>query len=387
VKANNDVRTTRISQVQTTGQATQTGGAEALGKAAAQAFAGGANQAAVHPEYAQLLAGLNSGAVRVASDADLKAQSTNLFAAFKASTVDEVKGKAATYPSFAQGYAGLTNAQLGVHRPDVAMLDKFSGVNQLFENVVMNSISHFSATGYVNVDDKAKLAVPQHVGYVADELSRSLGLPMDKARAVVASHFDGVLAGAKWEDSKGKLQNDLAALAPNGKGEAVKAFIADANNGWMFGEYGWGKADTALNMPGRYAYDATKTMATMLGGSEAEGAKLLSSLFGDRTDRLALLTEDHGKLSSLAEFAARAGQAGWLVSKRANGIVQAHHADPKKAEKGVATFNHKLIMDFDTLAKTHMPEIAKDLVQQQTTHLNLLKALEQVKLAHANQAG
>ncbi|MEW5849162.1 MAG: hypothetical protein AB2A00_10115 [Myxococcota bacterium] len=306
----------------------------------------------------------------------LEAQRTEVMGAFKAKDVDDVKARAGNHGKMAAAYAELSANQF-LQSPNAAYLDEnqVKVAREALADVTRQTTAHFGPGGFVE-GDGAVAGRHQHVGYVAGELARNFGLPKETARAALDAHFRGIQKGTiTWENGKDALTEKLVKAAPADKKDALKALIADGNNGWMFGAYGWGKSDTALNMPGRYAAEATLKFAHALaGGDEREGARLMDKLFDPRTDQAALLASNDGNLALLAQFAARAAQAGWLTSKIGQGIVEAHHAKPEKAAKGPDRWNHKLITDFNTLSATKgWVEVAKDLDQIESGYKQLAR--------------
>jgi hypothetical protein len=134
----------------------------------------------------------------------------------------------------------------------------------------------------------------------------------------------------------------------------------------MFNQYGFGDVDKALNRPGIYAGEAVLNFAEALAGGGGERAKVLLKRALERPSSEIAKGLENPKTDEdlLCHFAARAAQAGWLVSKTGQGIVEAEKG--KDGTKRMAPKND-LITDFDSLAaKKGWPEVAKDIDQVKT---------------------
>ncbi len=108
-----------------------------------------------------------------------------------------------------------------------------------------------------------------------------------------------------------------------------------------------------MNFAEAIAGDAKGAKALLLRALERPASEIAAGLAAPKTD------ED-----LVAHFAARAAQAGWLVSKTGQGIVEA-----EKGKDGTKRFAPKndLITDFDALAqKKGWAEVAKDIDQVKT---------------------
>ncbi len=146
----------------------------------------------------------------------------------------------------------------------------------------------------------------------------------------------------------------------------LPAFSGDDNVGYMFNQYGFGDADKALNRPGVYAGEAVLNFAEAIAGGGADKAKALLKRALERSSAEIARGLEHPKTDEdlVAHFAARAAQAGWLVSKSGQGIVEAEKG--KDGTRRLAPKND-LITDFDSLAqKKGWPEVAKDIDQVKT---------------------
>ncbi len=285
---------------------------------------------------------------------------------FHAASVDDVKVRVQPqYLESAYQYTALTSSQLAdqtAHIPGAAA--HAGGAKRLLDDLVHKTVRHFGGGKYAMLDEPHMNAasIKQHAGYIAGEMSRKLGLPESSTRDVLVKFYESTQAGASPAQRE-QLASDL-----KGDPAAVKAYVTDAGNGWMFNEYGFGDADKALNRPGVYAGAAVHEFAVQLAGNGAKG--LLKRALDRSPDDLAKALADPKTTEDLvACFAARAAQAGWLVSKAGQGIVEANHANPDKAAKGVNRLGPKndLMTDFDALAaKKGWPEVAKDLDQVKT---------------------
>lgn len=306
-------------------------------------------------------------------------------APFAQTSVADIKDKfAPEYQDHGYRYAALTSSQLSEAVKDVPGGQAHVGeAKRLLDDIVHRTVRHFGAGKYGMLDeaDMNKAAMRQHAGYVAGELSRKLGLDEKATVDVLVPFYDKTAAGASPED-RARLASDLQVVfarqqAAPGRGQdiageqaAIKAFVTDDNNGWMFNQYGFGDADKALNRPGVYAGQAVLDFAKGIAGSEAGAKALLErSLNRSATELAAGLARPRTTEDVVAQLAARAAQTGWLVSKAGQGLVEASHSDPKKAEKGLSRFapRNDLITDFDSLAaKKGWVEVAKDIDQVKT---------------------
>lgn len=344
-------------------------------------------------------------------------------------TVDDIKAFAHSYGKTVESYAKSTTQQ---------MIDGFQGAglpaevrqaaSKLMKGVVADTAALFGPGGYAPPADRgaALAAANQHAGYVAGEIGRKLA-PV--SQQTILEHFAAIVDGKN--PSVAALADKLAAAARPDDRSDIKAFVNNPDNGWMFGAYGFGKSDVALNLPGVLAGQATFDFATVLTGDADKARSLVAGTLalpseviavalrgpagvkqaidtatrglaeaqarGDATlektaaDALAV-AERAGKLSTeqlaTLQFSARAAQAGWLTSKLGQGIVEAHHSDPVKAEKGLSRFAPKndLITDFDSLAaKKGWAEVAKDIdqIKNATTRLHR-EELHLVEMASAS---
>ncbi|MDP2342417.1 MAG: hypothetical protein Q8O67_15785 [Deltaproteobacteria bacterium] len=303
--------------------------------------------------------------------------------ALSQTSVADIKGSfQPAYAKHSASFAALSADQLKAATSKVpGAVVHMANAAKLLSDVATKTAAHFSTGKFSGLDD-AKMnesAVKQHAGYVAGELGRKLDINPDMARDVLVPFYLSTMGGASPEqraDLASKLQSGQVKhdsdsgreLAP--KMAAIKAFVTDANNGWMFNEYGFGDTDKALNRPGVYAGQAVLDFATSIAGTPNKAKALLERALNRSAADLGKALENPTSTEDmLAQFAARAAQTGWLVSKGGQGIVEANHADPKKAEKGVARFAPKndLMTDFNSLAaKKGWAEVAKDIDQVKT---------------------
>jgi len=352
-------------------------------------------------------AGVGLGAMRASAGA-LGSRFPSPLAKAEARSVDDIKAFVPHYASTVESYAKTTTQQ---------MFDKFNGfgglpadvrqsASSLMKEVVAQTAELFGPGGFNPPDDPAlaRAAANQHAGYVAGEITRKFAYIKPEW---ILPHFEAILAGQN--PSIESLANALASQVRPDDKQDIKDFVLNPDNGWMFGAYGFGKSDIALNLPGVFAGKATIDFACDLAGSELAGVELaqktlsllpwvvetglrgpegiaqkreaaLSAIahaekLGDepllkKAESELRIADEASQLSTeqlaLLQFAARAAQAGWLTSKLGQGIVEAHHSNPAKAEKGVSRFGPKneLITDFDALAaKKGWSEVAKDVDQ------------------------
>ncbi len=291
------------------------------------------------------------------------------------------------YARHSESYANLSAAQFAQATSSVpGAAAHMETATKLLSDVAQKTAAHFATGKFTGLEDPRmnEAAVKQHAGYVAGELSRKFGVDETTVRKALVPHYQSTIAGASAQqraDLGTTLADALAAATLGSKSGWVpvadlqttvtklgglKSFVADDNNGWMFNQYGFGDADKALNRPGVYAGQAVLDFAGALAGSGAAKALLDRALNRSPAELAAALAGPKTTEDVVAQFAARAAQTGWLVSKGGQGIVEANHADPKKAEKGVSRFAPKndLMTDFNSLAASKgWPQVAKDIDQ------------------------
>ncbi len=297
---------------------------------------------------------------------------------FHATSVDDIKGRVQTgYLESAYQYTSLTASQFGDQAKSVPGGAAHMGeAKRQLDDLVHKTVRHFGAGKYGMLDEAPMNAksIKQHAGYIAGEMSRKFGFDEKAARNVLVPFYEATQAGASPE-ARAKLAEDLLKVPQTGGREispapdSVKEFVTSGNNGWMFNEYGFGDADKALNRPGVYAGEAVLEFAKSIAGDKGAAALLKRSLERSPAELAAALENPKTTEDLVVAFSARAAQAGWLVSKTGQGIVEANHSNPDKAAKGLNRVGPKndLITDFDSLAaKKGWAEVAKDLDQVKT---------------------
>jgi hypothetical protein len=297
---------------------------------------------------------------------------------FRADSVDDLKGRVKdNYLDSAYQYTGVTSQQLSFQTKDIPGAATHMGeAKRQLDDLVHKTVRHFGAGKYGMLDEAPmnSKAIKQHAGYIAGEMSRKFGFDEKAARAVLVPFYEATKDGASPE-ARAKLADDLLKVPQSGGREispdpaSVKEFVTSGNNGWMFNEYGFGDADKALNRPGVYAGEAVLEFAKSIAGDKGAAALLKRSLERSPEELAKALSNPKSTEDLVVAFSARAAQAGWLVSKTGQGIVEAHHSNPEKAAKGLNRVGPKndLITDFDSLAeKKGWAEVAKDLDQVKT---------------------
>lgn len=326
-------------------------------------------------------AAADTAAAHIASFRQPDAKAT--LSAFAPADNDAIKGEfKANYAGNAAKYAALTSSQLASATKNVPSSSKHMALAaKLLDSVTAQTASHFASGKFSGLEDAAlnKGAIKQHAGYVAGEIGRKFGIDdktvrdailpfLEKTageqtttaqREGVASLIMSGVAGSKKHvgPDEGKEMSSLSA--------ELKKFTGDDNVGYMFNQYGFGDADKALNRPGVYAGQAVLNFAEAIAGSPDKAKALLQRSLERPSSEIAKGLENPKTDEDLvAHFAARAAQAGWLVSKSGQGIVEAEKG--KDGTKRLAPKND-LITDFDSLAaKKGWPEVAKDVDQVKT---------------------
>lgn len=306
---------------------------------------------------------------------------------FHASSVDDIKGRVQNnYLESAYQYTALTASQLGEQAKGVPGGAAHMGeAKRLLDDLVHKTVRHFGGGKYgmLDEDNMNKASIKQHAGYIAGELSRNLGVPEKAAREILIPFYEATARDGASPEARAKLASDLqkASVSAFGGGgvirgqeiademAAIKNFVTNDNNGWMFNQYGFGDGDKALNRPGVYAGQAVLEFAQSIAGEKGAKALLQRALERSPEELAKALESPKSNEDLVVAFSARAAQAGWLVSKTGQGIVEANHANPDKAAKGLSRVGPKndLITDFDSLAaKKGWKEVAKDLDQVKT---------------------
>jgi hypothetical protein len=271
---------------------------------------------------------------------------------FNAPDAAAIREKAGKLGEMSQAYAQLTAGQLF---DDVKVPPRVQTVaNKALASVAQQTAESFGPDGFTVKDDArlSALALGQHAGYVAGELSRHHGVDEPTARKALIEYFNG---GGDVD----KLISD-AGLPPKTDSDFWNS------NGWMFaggfndnkewGFWGFGATDQALNRPGVYAGEASLKVAEAL--DKGNGEQLLASTLSKDPAQW----NDNEKI--VGNFALRAAQLGWLTSKLGQGVVEAHN--PKKEAKAAGRWapGNDLITDFNSMAEAKgWNEVAKDLDQ------------------------
>ena len=239
-------------------------------------------------------------------------------------SAQEIKAKTAQYPEMARNYATVTSQELFDSESGKGLTQaEKTAAEEESTGLVDKLTAHFQATGYVvDMNNQALVtaARAQHIGYVSGVLSRSFNIEEQTVREALNQYYN---QNGNIEILKASLPLDNEYLKSNGW--MFNGGLNDAGN-WDF--WGFGATDVALNLPGVYAGEAVTRFADIL--AEGAGTELLNRMLSRTSQEIEGLLQGQGdsKESALASFSARAAQAGWLVSKLGQGIVEAHN--PKK---------------------------------------------------------
>ncbi len=282
-----------------------------------------------------------------------------VFEGFKVSSGEEIRNKGQHLAGLAV-QVGEVSAKQFLDTPPARDLsaEQRQAVETEFNELATKTAQHFQQGTFTDLEVKAhrRAALAQHVGYLTGELCRNFpDLNEARARAILTQHFEQ--PGSRVED----LANRLKQAA---RGDLILGqFVLDANNGWMFAPMG--DLEQALNRPGIHAGKALLQFARALAGS-LDGAKgLLQRFYDSSPEQLReLLEQPKGELGLIVQFAARAAQTGWLVSKLGQGYVEAIAG---KDQKAVSRWTNDLVTPFDQMAaKKGWAEVVKDLDQMRT---------------------
>lgn len=287
------------------------------------------------------------------------AQRRAVLASIQASRPQEVMRKGKRLTTIAAQYSALAASDfLRLDAAGTLAPAQQARVRASFDEMTAKTAAHFRSGKLTGLGAKTadNAAMAQHVGHLTSRLCTQFpDLNQQQVRASLTRYFEtpGATADA--------LAAELALAA--GNNPAVLSYTANVNN--MRALTSFGDIDRALNLPGVYAGEATVEFAKALsGGSLAKTRLLLQSTFDRSPAELQRLLEHPlGEQGLLAQFAARASHASWLVSKLGQGYVEAVAGQGEKAVTRWGGKNELVASFNDVAARRGWVETAKDLQQ------------------------